>query len=622
MKEGADVDKICNMREWFKLTMVTLGFIALSIPAFQPPDEKPLSLCRSWIVPSASDVVAEVSKLPFDLFVEDSYRMYLMRFPEKITALGMADLFGVTDDRLNDYSPPYTEETWRNETTILDLLHRFDRDSLSPAERVTYDVYEWYLEDRVEGQEFSPPFYPMDGPLPFSLPWPPSQLLTESYPIGSRSDVLAYLDRLRRVPTQLDQLKGWLEKAADNGIFIPPNVILSEIPGMLWVVFPEDRSYCQLFLPLRDRIGNARAISNQDVRSYLAAACSIIDIEVIPAYAMFEDWLYELTDSAPERVGMGRTPAGKDYYAFLIRHFTGLDITPEEVYELGTKEVERTQEEIRDALSALGIPNEGPMSVLLARVQSGSGELIGNSLRDRCIALKESARELAADRFALPERDVEIIADRYTRSFYWKAPHDGSSPAEFHFRFDIPRPSFRLASMIYEGTYPGRHLQAAVAQEAALPLLQQEGSFPGFSAGWAAYADDLAAEWGWYDDDPYGYLGHLWRRLERAAIAVYDVSINLKGWGYDRALSYYVEATGKDPYEAALDVYRYGIWPGQGTIGLVGYTELTELRKDAEKKLGARFDLDRFNALLLENGNVPLFVLEGIVERYIESESD
>jgi uncharacterized protein (DUF885 family) len=387
---------------------------------------------------------------------------------------------------------------------------------------------------------------------------------------------------------------------------------------MLWVPFPEERSYSPLFARLRTEIKEAKAVSTPDRAQYLATAWSIMVDEAIPAYVDFEDWLYELTFTAPERAGMGRSPEGEGYYAFLIKHFTGLNISPEEVYELGLSEVGRAQGEIREELARLGIPNGGSMADLLAEVQTRSVLILGNPLRDRCIALKGSARERAASRFDLPDRDVMLVPGMFERPFYWKAVHDGSRPAEFHFRFDLPRPSFRLASMIYEGTYPGRHLQAAVAQEAALPLIQQEETFPGFSAGWAAYADDLAAEWGWYDGDPYGYIGHLWRRLERAAIAVSDTGINLKGWGYDEALSYYAEATGKDPDEAALDLYRYGIWPGQGVIGLVGYEELLDLRRRAEEGLGSRFDLDRFNSLLLENGNVPLAVLDSIASDYIE----
>jgi len=602
--------------------MLTLGLIALGIPAFQPPDRKPTSLPRSWIVPSADDVAAEVSELPFDLFVDDSYRMYLMRFPERITALGMADQFGVTDDRLNDYSDSYTEGTRRIESTILDLLGRFDRDRLTPAERVTYDVYEWYLEDRVQGQRFSPAFYPMDGPLPFSLTWPPNQLLTSTYPIDSRNEVLAYLDRLRRVPDQLKQLQGWLERQADNGVFIPPSVVLSEMPWMLWVPFPEERSYSPLFACLREEIKNAKAISTPDRGQYLSEAWSIMVDRAIPEYVRFEDWLYELTGSAPDRVGMGKTEEGSAYYAFLLKHFTGLDIPPEEVYQLGVAEVERAQREIRDELGRLGIPNDGSMADLLSRVEEGSGSILGNALRDRYIALKDAAREETSGRLPVPERDVRIVAGWFERPFYWKAPHDGSSLAELHLRFDLYVPTFSLPSLIYSETYPGRHLQVALAQESDVPLIQQEEAFPAFSAGWAAYADDLAAEWGWYDDDPYGYIGHLWRRLERAAIAVYDTGINLKGWTYDQALSYYASATGKDPYEAALEVYRYGIWPGQGTIGLVGYEKILELRRKAEEGLQSRFDPDRFNALLLENGNVPLSVLEKIVEGYIESNSN
>jgi len=598
--------------------MLTLGLIALQIPAFDPPDEKPLTLFRSWILPSVSDVVAEVSGLPFDLFVEDSYREYLLRFPERVTALGMADQFGITDDRLNDYTPSYSEDTRRFESAIIDLFHRFDRESLSARERVTYDVYEWFLEDRVEGQRFSPAFYPMDGPFPFSLTWPPNQLLTGTYPIDSRNDVLAYLDRLRSVPDQLLGIKGWLDRAAKVGIFLPPSVIISEMPWMLWVPFPEERSYSPLFSCLRAGIKNAEAISIPDRGQYLSEAWSVMVDQAIPEYVRFEDWLYELTGSAPDRVGMGKTPEGRDYYAFLIKHFTGLEISPEEVYELGLSEISRIKRELMDRLSLFGIEKGVSMADLRSLLGKGSGSLLGNKLRDRYIALKDEARERVADRLPVPERDVRVVAGWFERPFYWKALHDGSSPAELHLRFDIDIPTFLLPSLIYTETYPGRHLQVAIAQESDLPLIQQEEAFQGFSAGWAAYADDLAAEWGWYNDDPYGNIGRLLRKLEMAAIAVYDTGIHLMGWGYDRALSFYTDVTGRDPYQAALDVFRYGVWPGQGVVGLVGYEKLIELRRYAEEALGERFDLDRFNSLLLENGNVPLAVLEGIVEDYID----
>jgi uncharacterized protein (DUF885 family) len=174
-----------------------------------------------------------------------------------------------------------------------------------------------------------------------------------------------------------------------------------------------------------------------------------------------------------------------------------------------------------------------------------------------------------------------------------------------------------MLTLAYHETVPGHHVQMALAQEMDLPLLLSESGFLGFTEGWALYAERLAWESGWYADDTYGNLGRLQFELMRAARLVVDTGIHAAGWGYDEAVAYYQEATGRSPQFAQQDVYRYAAWPGQAVSYTIGYLTLLDLRAEAQDALGDAFDLTSFHGQLLRRGNLPLGVLVGCVGDWI-----
>lgn len=164
-------------------------------------------------------------------------------------------------------------------------------------------------------------------------------------------------------------------------------------------------------------------------------------------------------------------------------------------------------------------------------------------------------------------------------------------------------------------------MQIATASELDLPLIRTVETSLGYTEGWALYAERLAWELGWYEDDPYGNLGRLSDEMMRAVRLVVDTGIHAMGWTFDEAVDYFVENTGKTRSFAQDQVLRYAVWPGQSTAYMVGFLKMLELRERVREALGDAFDLPTYHTLILENGSLPLEILERVVDRFIADAS-
>jgi len=182
---------------------------------------------------------------------------------------------------------------------------------------------------------------------------------------------------------------------------------------------------------------------------------------------------------------------------------------------------------------------------------------------------------------------------------------------------DGAQPLYGMPTLAYHEAVPGHHFQISLAQESDLPLFRNVNTFLGYTEGWALYAEQLASELGWYDDDPYGDLGRLQAQAFRAARLVVDTGLHARGWTFDQAHEFMVENTGQEPGFMQFEVSRYIAWPGQATAYMVGMLKILELRQRAIDRLGDHFDLQEFHRVVLSNGSMPLEVLERVVDRYI-----
>jgi uncharacterized protein (DUF885 family) len=335
------------------------------------------------------------------------------------------------------------------------------------------------------------------------------------------------------------------------------------------------------------------------------------------------DYLVHLETIAGDAPGVSRLPEGHAYYAYLLRHETGTDMSPEQIHELGLSEVARLQGEIQEAAAELGYPRDASLAELDERLSAQSNSLQGETLLaeyHRLIGAAEQVTDLFFD--LLPGAALVIQREPFGSGigYYLPPPLDGSGPGVFYTNPDYPIARYIIPSFVFHETIPGHHLQGTLARELDLPTFSRVLNFDGYGEGWAVYAERLAWEMGLYENDPLGNLGRLQFELSRAARLVIDTGIHARGWTRQEAAAYYEEATGEPASPSAM--HRYIILPGQGCGYTVGLLKILELRQRAMDRLGDEFDVKELHNVVLGHGPMPLEILEKVVDEWIELDQD
>ena len=578
--------------------------------------------------PVVAEIVAQLRSLTIDAFFDQSYKQWLLRDPQAVTYLGLGEAFGVGNDRLTDLSDAYTRETQELESAILDLLRSYDRAQLTPEQQVTYDVYEWWLDDRVRGHTFMYHDFPLHqflGSYDDEL----IRLFSEIHPLRSEQDVQDYIARLSQVDVQVDQLLEGLRIQRDLG-HVPPRAILDmAVANLRRIASSPSRStpfYAALSGKLQDLVG----VSEPAKQELLAQAEAEIQGSVLPAFQSLARFAEDLRTVAPTPFGAWQYPDGEEYYAYRLRHETSTELTADEVHQLGLSEVARIQAEMGQVFVSLGYDPDQSLGQSMGRAIQEGG-FVNIRMRDgqnTLIAAFEEILDEVDQRLdevmdLRPQAGVEVVGDQgFTGGGYYVGPAlDGSRPGAFHTGISgSSAPKFNMPTIAYHEAIPGHHFQIAIAQELNLPLLRNDLFFNGYAEGWALYAERLAWELGLYEADPYGNLGRLQLELLRAVRLVVDTGIHAKQWSRQQATDYMKEALGDPSGRWAHEVERYVVIPAQATGYKIGMLELLELRRRATEALGDEFDIKEFHTAVLGNGAMPLELLEAMVEAYIARE--
>lgn len=567
--------------------------------------------------------LAPLAGLEFADFLEASYELLILRDPEFVTELGIADALGIGNGRLNDFSLEFTAETQALEKGILDQLRRFDRNSLTPEEGLSYDVYEWYLDHEVRGHAFTFHDYPVHhfiGSYNDEL----IRLLTEIHPLDTVEDAEDYVSRLSEISRQVDQLIERLEVSESMGI-IQPDFVLTEAIGRLrGEIGGADRlapQFLPLYQSLAERLPTVAGLSNQRRAEILAAAAAAIEESFIVAWNRLIEHLEAALPLASPEPGLARLPSGDTYYAYLLHGHTSTPLTAEEIHEIGLREVERVTGEVLAAGTAAGYPSTAGVGDILRRAAEDSGFFNGASAAgeaeilayyDQLFGTVESRMDPVFGR--APEADFIVVPEPIGGGgFYVPASVDGSRPGAFHAGTGGRVPRYILPTVAYHEAVPGHHYQIALAQELDLPSLRRFIQHNGYVEGWALYAERLAHDMGLYADDPHGNIGRLELELLRAVRLVADTGIHALGWSRDEARDYLTSVLGVPRWNH--EVERYVVLPGQATGYMIGLLEILDLREAADQTLGDAFDLSAFHDAVLGHGSLPLEILRPTVER-------
>ncbi|MGE0828263.1 MAG: DUF885 family protein [Hyphomonadaceae bacterium] len=580
--------------------------------------------------------------------VEDWTREIVRDSPELASDAALpADYAGPYTDKLDDRSAAAEERRRARALRYVVELRGFDRETLTPAERVTYDVLSDSFAVSADLADFA--FGDFGGQRPYVLDQQASafinlpDFLDARHPIANLQDAENYNRRLNAAAAAIDAELARARADAEAGI-IPPDFIISRtltiLDGMNGTPLAEQtylsslrRKLDALFPPPAE--GAPVSADRRRAQNLYAQAEAIVRDRIVPAQQRTAQFLRSIYPRATHEAGIGRLPNGPAYYAALLRAQTTTPLTPEEIHTIGLARVRALNADADVALRRVGL-TEGAVGQRLAQLtadpryrypetEEGRAQLIAD-VRARVNTIMSRAPQWFAvlPRAPLEVRRVPAAIEAAAPGAYYESPAlDGSHPGVYYVnlrnmaemtRIDLPTQDFHEA-------VPGHHFQTALAQEQeGLPLIRRLSSFNAYQEGWALYAEQLADENNLYADDHIGRIGYLRWQLWRAARLVVDTGIHAKGWSREQAVDYMTQTTGDAVPIIVTEIERYAASPAQACGYELGRREIVRLRDEARRALGRQFDLRAFHRVVLTNGAVPLTVLERIVREWIAEE--
>lgn len=555
--------------------------------------------------------------LAFDEFVDESYEQILLRSPELVTSLGLSEIWGTGDGDLDTVCYDFVDDTYRLKAGILDLLQSFPRRSLGYEQQVSYDSYLWLLTAWRNEHEFMVHFYPVV--TGFSRQSDIIRFLREEHPMTTVQNAEDYISRLWQVDDQFACLVSNLEDSEQRGI-LAPAAILARAADQVRGIVPGSARSLPFYTDFEVRLADIEGLGAAQRADLLSRAEQAIDGSVIPAYQALVAKLDEQVPVAPDMNGVWQLPDGDRFYRTVLRSHTTSDLSPNEIYYAGLDEVERIRGLILDAFDDLGYPASASFADNFDRLGRDSGIVPAAQIVPHMEAIIRQAEEDLWQAFDIaPQTPVVVVGG--SGSFYVPGSLDGTRPGYYHINDRQDAYRYWMRTIAYHEAVPGHHFQISLGNELDVPLFTKAGVvFTGFVEGWALYAERLAADLGWYDEDVYSDLGRLQWELLRAARMVVDTGLHARHWSRQRAIDYYVDAVGADLDLATSQIDLYLVRPGYFSSYKVGMMKFLELRNRAQGQLGGRFDIKRFHRTVLLRNCMPLTVLDRLVDDYIVRE--
>jgi uncharacterized protein (DUF885 family) len=548
--------------------------------------------------------------------------------PEILTQLGAVDgtWFDFHSGKLDEYSLAQRQKD-------IDQLRRFegeikawDRAKLSAQEQLSYDIALWFYDSQLADAKYDwlgagGSVYPVNPAFGIQKELP--NFLLSSHQIGNAKLARNYVSRLKAMGPVLDAVTADLARQQQRGVIAPDFIIDGSIDQMKTLIAPEPAKNT-LVTNLADKSAKLGMDAGERQRLIDDAAAAVKDI-VYPAYRRMIALEQTLRAQATHDAGLWRLKGGAEYYADQLKALTTTDMTPDEIHAYGLSEVARISAEADAILKSEGM-TEGTVGQRLDKLMTDPRFLYRNDDSGRAQMLARykqilgHAKAMLPQYFEhLPKADLDVqrvppFSEKGSAGAYYQMPAmDGSRPGVFfaNLRNVGETPMWAMPTLAYHEGIPGHHLQIATAMEIkGLPILRRFVPEPAFSEGWALYAENLAKDIGLYRGDSYGDLGRLQAELFRATRLVVDTGMHAKRWSREQAIEYMQKTTGMALSDVTAEIDRYVVWPGQACAYKIGMKTILALREEAKAKLGAKFDLRAFHALVLENGAMPLALLQ------------
>lgn len=589
--------------------------LTFAIPASAQQPTEPAAVAAEYAAIEASRGSKSDSARLRELF-EAHWRYVMTESPEFATAVGYPGL----NARWTDLSAAAVARRKSAPKTPLRVLRSIDRNALTHGDRVSYDLFRRDLESSLEGSRFPTEVLRITqlGGVHQGI----SQMLVRmpATRVEHYEDMLA---RLAAAPVLIDQTVALLEQGLLAGV-TPARVTLRDIPAQVQLQIVDDPLKSPLLQPF---VTFPASIPDAEQTRLRRVAVDTYRAALRPAFERLHDFLEtRYVPGAREALAWSSVPNGADWYAYNVRQETTTRLSPAEIHAIGQSEVRRIRGVMDSVIRSTGFTGTFGEFVRFLRTDPRFYHTDSASLvREYRDISKRVDPELVKQFGKLPRLPYGVttipsfMAKSQTTAYYTQGSPVAGRPGWYYVNtYDLAsRPKWEMEALSLHEAVPGHHLQIALAQELEnVPEFRRHYSPTAFVEGWALYSESLGPELGFYKD-PYSKFGQLTYEMWRAIRLVLDTGIHSMGWTREQAIEFFRENSAKTEHDITVEVDRYIAWPGQALAYKLGELKIKELRREAERELGGKFDVRAFHDQVLAHGAIPLDLLETNIRAWI-----
>jgi len=525
--------------------------------------------------------------------------------------------YGLPIEHLPDLSVRATEREAAQARALKTRLQQIDTRKLTLEEQLSASALRWELDATIEGAPYF--WHRFSDVTPYSTPMQSVQRVLGAYRFANTADATRYLALVGELPAWLDSIRAGLAERQRRGIRLPSD----ELP-LVRAVFSSYNVTAQQspFWVGEERLHSLPPATRTQFSADLQR---LMNGAVLSAFGRMLEYLNgDYARGAPDRVGQWQYPKGKEFYRYLVRLHTTLEVTPEQVHQIGLKEVARIDSEMAAIRKSLGFTgSKAEFDATLKkdpRFFAKSPEEFGAKLMSYDARIRPRVSEFFG-RIPRAQGDVRRLDPRFEAAMtygYYQIPTSTDSMGHYYYNGSKleERSLLMAAPLVYHELIPGHHFQFNLtAENPSLPRYRRDLTFTAYTEGWGEYTSRFAGEIGMYADG-YERYGRLGMEMFLACRLVVDTGMNYFGWTRQRAIEFMREHSLESATQIGTETLRYSVdLPGQALAYKMGALEIARLREELRRKEGARFDLKSFHTAVLESGALPLTVLRIKLDR-------
>ncbi len=559
---------------------------------------------------------------PISEVFEQYYKERMRLFPLEATANG--------DNSYNDLLPIDISDAYRDTLKVfyqkyLTMVDEYANDSLSVNDKMSYEILKWDMQLGIDGLKFS------DNLIPFQQFW--GMPLTfgqlgsgqSMQPFKTVKDYHNFLGRINGFEAWCDTAISNMKRGIAQKFVLPKALVVKMIPQMK-AMLVKDVKQSIFYMPITNFPADFTDADKKEIETLYTTA---IEKQIIPSYQKLADFLEnDYLPNARTTTGISEVPNGKDYYQYLIRLWTTTNLTADEVFEIGQQEVKNLRAEMEKIKEEVGF--KGDLKAFFKYLNTDKKFMpftTEKEVIDAHNAVYTKMQPQLMKLFSLvPKcpfeiRQTEKFREASASAEYNPGTPDGSRPGIFY--VPIPNPkkfnTFGMESLFLHEAIPGHHYQISLQQEnTSLPEFRRHNWYGAYGEGWALYTESLGKELGLYTD-AIQHFGALSGEMHRSIRLVVDAGMHTKGWTREQAIAFSLENEGESEESVTAEIERYMAIPGQALSYKIGQLKIRELRKKAQDALGDKFSITKFHDVILNDGCLPIAVLEAKMDRWMNA---